>query len=373
MKKTRRELIYGIMIVVPSIILIAIFVYGFIGNTVYVSLTDWGKNIGGLKENVQINVIGFDNFFELFNGILHQRFRQDLVNAIFYSLFLLIGAMSLGLFIAILLDRSPRGENFFRTLYIYPMALSFVVTGTIWRWLLAPNGGINVLPTYFGGEKGSFLCLSSMDTIFKFNWQDIPLILSIIGIIICSIISIKAYRAQNKKKFIISSVIVFLLMIHIFIIHNLLPPILPYEEVHGFNVATLGVIFAAIWQYSGYPMALFLAGLRGIPESLYESAKLDGASDFTYYMKIALPNMWPITFSSFIILSHISLKMFDLIFAMAGADTPTAGHPSILMYLKSFRANKFALGAAMSVILFLFAGLFIIPHLMNTRRQQRNN
>jgi glucose/mannose transport system permease protein len=281
--------------------------------------------------------------------------------------------MSLGLFLAILLDRSPRGENFFRTLFIYPMALSFIVTGTIWRWLLAPNGGLNVLPSYFGFEKSEFLWLSSRDMIFQFNWQDVPVILSVIGIFVCCIMGYRAYKNNNRKKLVVVSGITFLFLIHIFVIHNILPPILPYEEIHGFNIATIGVIIAAVWQYSGYPMALFLAGLRGIPESLYESAKLDGASDLNYYLEIALPNMWPITFSSFIILSHISLKMFDLIFAMAGADTSTAGHPSILMYLTSFRAKQLALGASMSVILFILAGLFIIPHLVHTRRTGRKS
>jgi glucose/mannose transport system permease protein len=70
-------------------------------------------------------------------------------------------------------------------------------------------------------------------------------------------------------------------------------------------------------------------------------------------------------------LSHISLKLFALIFAMAGADNAATGHPSVLMYLVTFRANNFASGAAIAVVLFLLAALFIIPYLIQSHRQRR--
>jgi glucose/mannose transport system permease protein len=155
------------------------------------------------------------------------------------------------------------------------------------------------------------------------------------------------------------------------VLHRLHPPILPMAEVHGFSLATIGVIIAAVWQYSGYTMALYLAGLRGLPMSLYESAKMDGATELGYYFRIAIPNMWPITLSAVIILSHISLKLFALIFAMAGADNSSTGHPSVLMYLVTFRSNNFAVGAGISVVLFLMAALFIIPYLIQSYRSRR--
>ena len=77
-------------------------------------------------------------------------------------------------------------------------------------------------------------------------------------------------------------------------------------------------------------MALYLAGLRGLPVAMYESAKLDGAGELTYYFKIAIPNMWPITLSAVIILSHISLKLFALIFSMAGQTMPAPAIPRFL-------------------------------------------
>jgi glucose/mannose transport system permease protein len=146
---------------------------------------------------------------------------------------------------------------------------------------------------------------------------------------------------------------------------------LPYEESHGVNLATFGVIIAAVWQYSGYTMALFLAGLQGIPVTLHDSAKITGANEFQYYWHIAIPLLKTTALSAIIILSHVSLKIFALIFAMAGPDNAQTGHPAVLMYLETFRANNMAKGAAISIVLFLIAALFIIPYLVYSHRERR--
>jgi len=367
---SRKNTIYAILVLLPSIILLVVFVYGFIGNSFYLSFTDWGTGTA-LRENPVKNFVGLQNYRELFTGFVHERFRQDLVNAIFYSVFLLIGTLSLGLFLAILLDKNPKGENIFRTTFLFPMALSFIVTGTIWRWVFSPKGGVNVIPTWFGLKKGEFLWLSSRELVWTFNWQNILQIVAFILFVIFVIFSYLSWKKGKRRNLVWGASISGILFLYVLIIHRFLPPILPYEEIHGFSLATIGVIIAAVWQYSGYTMALYLAGLRGLPITMYESAKMDGATDLTYYLKVAIPNMWPITLSAIIILSHISLKLFALIFSMAGADNASTGHPAVLMYLTTFRANNFSIGAAISVILFLMSALFIIPYLIQSYRTRR--
>ena len=152
---------------------------------------------------------------------------------------------------------------------------------------------------------------------------------------------------------------------------DLLPKALFMEETHGFNLATIGIIMATVWQYSGYTMALYLAGFTGISQDLRDAAMLDGATTAQYYRHVALPMVKPITISAVIILSHISLKMFDLIFSMTGPDNAETGHPALNMYLTTFRANDFAKGAAIAIILFLIAATFIVPYLINSYRQRR--
>lgn len=355
----------------PSIILIAIFVYGFIGNTVWISLTDWG-GVAALAVNPVKNYAGFSNYADLFTGFLGSGFRQDLVNAVFYSVMLLGGAIGMGMFIAILLDNKPKGEAFFRTVFLYPMSLSFIVSGTIWRWMLAPQGGVNILPTFAGMKPLSFQWLSSTGTILEFNWQNL-LQLGCWGISMLLIMSgfllVRTSPQRALKRYLVPGVI---LGLATWLWGDVLPKALFMEEPHGFNLATLGIILATIWQYSGYTMALYLAGFTGISQDLRDAAMLDGASNSQYYYHIAVPMLKPITISAVIILSHISLKMFDLIFAMTGPDNGQTGHPALNMYLTTFRANDFSRGAAIAVILFLIAATFIIPYLISSYQQRRN-
>ncbi len=369
MRKFSGDGLKAFLTLLPSIVLIGIFVYGFIGNTIWISLTDWG-NEGALAFDPVINYIGFQNYVDLFTGFLDARFRQDLVNAVFYSVALLAGAVGLGLFIAVLLDRKPRGEDFFRTVFLYPMSLSFIVSGTIWRWVLAPQGGLNILPTYVGLEPGDFKWLSSTKSALNFNWQNIlqvVLYLASAVLILAGLAMLRKKPGKALKMGLLPGVVVGLVAV---LGGDFLPKALFMEEEHGFNLAAIGVIMATVWQYSGYTMALYLAGFRGISQDLLDAARLDGASDFQYYRRVAVPMLRPITISAVIILSHISLKMFDLIFAMTGPDNAETGHPALLMYLTTFRANDFAKGAAIAVVLFLLAAMFIIPYLVQSYRQR---
>lgn len=379
--KMKKDQLIAILLLLPSIFLIALFVYGFIGNTIYVSFTDWGKE-AALAEHPIKNWVGLQNYKNLFTGFLDARFRQDLVNAVFYSVFLLIGAVGGGLGIAILLDRSPFGEGVFRTVFLYPLSLSFIVTGTIWRWLLAPQGGVNILPTLVGLPKISFRWLSSRESVLQFNWQNLLHILCIFAAILLIVLGIRALNQRNNSYgywFLIPGILFGAVGLLDFLMTaaaaegetgGFLPKLLMMKEMHGFNWATLGIILAAVWQYSGYTMALYLAGLQGIPGELTEACRLDGASEWQYYVHIAIPMLKPITISAVIILSHISLKMFDLIFAMTGPDNAAAGHPALSMYLTTFRANQFAKGAAIAVVLFLLAALFIIPYLITSYKER---
>lgn len=353
----------------PSMILIGVFVYGFIGNTFWISLSDWG-GVAALAENPVKSYIGFANYVDLFTGFLGGSFRQDLVNAVYYSVMLLAGAIGIGLVLAMLLDNKPRGEAFFRTVFLYPMSLSFIVSGTIWRWMLAPQGGVNILPEYVGMEPLQFSWLSSTGAILEFNWQNllqVALYILAVILILAGLWIIK--RNPIKAMWILVPGVV--VGAAAWIWGDLLPKALFMEEIHGFNTATFGIILATIWQYSGYTMALYLAGFTGISQDLRDAAMLDGATTAGYYRHIALPMVKPITISAIIILSHISLKMFDLIFAMTGPDNGQTGHPALNMYLTTFRANDFARGAAIAIILFIIAATFIIPYMVSSYRQRR--
>jgi len=370
MREATKDRLKAFLTLFPSMLLIAIFVYGFIGNTIWTSMTDWGGS-GSLAINPEKNFVGLANYVELFTGFLGGGFRQDLVNAVYYSVMLLAGAIGLGMFIAILLDQKPKGEDVLRTIFLYPMALSFIVSGTIWRWLLAPQGGVNILPTYVGLEPLSFQWLSSQAAILEFNWQNLfAVFLYIVSflLILVGLFSMKRNPLRAMKRWLGPGIGIGAAT---WLFGGMLPEALFMEEMHGFNMATLGIIMATIWQYSGYTMALYLAGFNGISQDLRDASMLDGASEMGYYRHIAIPMLKPITISAVIILSHISLKMFDLVFAMTGPDNAETGHPALNMYLTTFRANDFAAGAAIAIVLFLVAATFIVPYLVGQYRQRR--
>src|SRR3989440_1765346 len=230
------EKLTPLLLIAPSVILIAVFVYGFIGATMRTSLVRWNS---ALPDYTFVGLHNYQRLFQL------DRFQADLVNTLHFTAIFLAGCIVLGLGAAVLLDQRLRGTLFFQNVYMYPLALSFVVTGTVWRWILNPNYGINVI---LGTLHLDFL---------KSGWLT------------------DTHTALNS----------------------------------------LGL--AAVWQMSGFCMAMFLAGLRGIPEELREAARVDGANEWQLFWRITFPLLRPITLSAVIILGHISLKIFDLVYVMS--------------------------------------------------------
>ncbi|MBC7221730.1 sugar ABC transporter permease [Candidatus Bipolaricaulota bacterium] len=294
--KLRRDTILSVLLILPSALAIFIFVYGFIAFTAYVSFSNWNRLVP------DYTFVGASNYLRLFQN---PRFIITLRNlGVFTGLFV-GGSLFLGFFLAVLLDRRIKAEGFFRTVYLYPLALSFIVTGVVWRWLLNPGS-----PQM--GSTGINLLLEMMGLGFlKSGWYTDP------------------------------------------------------------RVGIIAVAVAAIWQMSGYVMAMYLAGLRGIPEELREAARVDGASELQIYRFVVLPLLRPITFGALIVLGHISLKIYDLVVAMTG---PGPGYscdvPAYFMWELTFRANRFAQGAGIAVILLFIVSLLIIPYLRYSLRRE---
>ena len=425
-----RDRAYAVLMILPSIILLAIFVYGFIGQTFIWSLTDWS----GLEANAEKNYVGLENYKMLFSDFGGFRFRQELVNTFFFTLFFLVGCLTLGFLLAVALDQNIKGEGLFRTIFLFPFALSFAITGTAWRWLLNPNGGINSLPTVFGLDAWDYPWLNNRK-IFTFNWHEVSLPVLIL-IIAASLFLL--YRLVSRGKFLAlfytgipivllfawmlsdwlswdsetakmhggfnwqdvpgTVTIVIILGLLVYIINQLwqgrrrsvwitgIPavflfawyltngpddfPNVIYAEEYGFNVALVGVLVPAIWQLSGYTMAIYLAGIRGVPEELREAARVDGCNEWQVYTRIILPMLRPVTLSAAIVLGHISLKIFDLIFAMVGTDYLPVSVPGIQVYVTMFRSNKFAVGSSIAIVLLVLVASVIIPYLATTLKSE---
>lgn len=289
-----RDRVISIALISPSILAIAVFVYGFIAQTAWVSLVKWDN----LKPDYTF--VGLENYGRLFQN---QRFQIDLRNTLVFTVLFIIACLGIGLLLATLLDQKIRFEALFRNIFMFPLAVSFIVTGVAWRWLLTPSSGVNLILNAAG--------LLDKDPNRWPGWFTDP----------------------------------------------------------SFGIKA--VVIAAIWQTSGYVMALYLAGLRGIPEELREAARVDGATEWQIFRGVIFPLLQPITLSAVIILGHISLKIFDLTKSMTG---PGAGFstdvPALFMYDTTFSGSHFSQGASIAMVLLFLVSLLIVPYLIYNFRNE---
>ena len=284
------------LVLAPSFLLVLVFVYGFIGWTFILSLTN-------SKAFSNLNFIGLANYQKLWTWTFEtdppSNWYTAIVNmGIFGGLY--VGCcLVLGLTLAILLDQKIRGEGLLRPVYLYPLALSFIVTGTAWKLFLDPRIGLEKAMHDWGW------------TSFHFDW-----------------------------------------------VVN--PPMMIYC-----------VAIAGIWASSGFVMALFLAGLRGIDSEILKAAQMDGASAFATYRRIVLPIMRPVFFSAMIILIHMAIKSYDLVLSVTGKNPGGAAElPSTFMYSYTFTRNQMAVGSASAIIMLMTIAAIMVPYLYSELREK---
>ena len=279
------------LVLSPTLIIVLVFFYGFILWTGYLSFTN-------SRMLPSYDLVGWSNYIKLFSN---ERWLVSLRNLAVYSILFIAICLFIGLFIAIFLDQKIRAEGALRTIYLYPMALSFIVTGTIWKWLLNPQVGIEQFVRELGWTN------------FQFDWIVDP----------------------------------------------------------NFSIYT--VVIAAVWQSSGFVMALFLAGLRGVDDSIIKAAQIDGASKFRIYSRIIVPSLRPVFFSAFVMLAHIAIKSFDLALALTGGGPGISSDlPAIFMYQMSFTRNQMGLGAASAMVMLFTVVAILVPYLYSELRTKKN-
>jgi glucose/mannose transport system permease protein len=305
------------LILSPSIIALFVFVYGFIGMTVWVSFSNWRNPTRDLSL-IDPLLATYQRLFET------TRFQIDIRNTLFFTVIFLIGSVGVGLVLAIILDQAIPGRTILRNVFLFPYALSFVVTGVSWRWIFNPESGLSRLAEVTG-----------------INW-----LLDLFGL------------GSLKIGWLISPTVW----------GNIPMPDAVKAQI-GLPIAMIPVIIAAVWQLSGFAMAMYLAGLGTISNDIREAAALDGASGWRTYRDIIIPLLKPITISTLIILGHISLKIFDLIFAMSGKGPGFATDvPGIFVFETTFSATRYNLGAAASIVMLILVSVVMIPYLARTMK-----
>ncbi len=288
------ETLLSIMLLLPSMVAVAVFVYGFIGWSIRVSLSRWK----GLLPDYTF--VGLQQYLNLFDD---RRFMIDIRNTAVFTVGFLAGCILIGLALAVLLDQKLKGENLFRGIFLFPMSISFIASGVVWGWLMNPATGSRL--------TGLNLIFQSLGLDFLISrWHTTP------------------------------------------------PP---------WGMAF--TVIPAIWQLSGFTMALYLGGIRSIPEEVREAARVDGASEFQIYRYIILPLLQPVTLSAVIILGHMSLKIFDLIVAIGNKDI-RLDVPGIYMWTTTFDGTNYAQGAAIGILMLISVAVLVIPYLIYSMRTE---
>ena len=269
----------------------ALGVYGGIGYNTLISLTDYE----GFNQGPDFTQLDFEMYVQAMNDPwVWTTGKNTFVLLIVFTTV----TMLLGLFLAIMLDRGIRFKEQIQTIYLLPMALSFVVTAQFWLWMYNVNNGlVNTLLGVVG--------------LGPFNWIGNP------------------------------------------------------DLVLG------AVIFALIWQFSGYAMIVFLAGLQSLPDDQFEAAQVDGASILKTYWRVIIPQLKSSSVSAAVVLMIFALKAFTFLFSMFGQyRVPKATDIlATLMVREAFKLQNWAYAAAIATILLLMALAVIAPYLHYQHKQ----
>lgn len=279
------------LVLAPSVAISLFFVYGFMLWTFVLSLTS-------SRMLPSYDFIGFAQYGRLMEN---ERWWVASTNLVIFGGLFVVICLVLGAFLAILLDQRIRREGTLRTIYLYPMALSFIVTGVVWKWLLNPGLGLQAMVRGWGFES------------FTFDWLTDP------------------------------------------------------------DMAVYTLVIAAVWQASGFVMALFLAGLRGIDDSIIKAAQLDGGSLPRIYWRVVIPCLRPVMFSAVMILAHIAIKSFDLVVALTGGGPGYASDlPATFMYTHAFTRAQVGLGSASAMLMLGGVLAILIPYLYSELRSRKH-
>lgn len=326
--RQNRGRLLPILLVTPSAVAVMVFIYGFIVFSFWTSISRWNSPV----MNLGLRDPAWLTYTQMFGTA---RWQCDLRNLVVFTFLFLAVAIGVGLLLALLLDRKLIACDFFRNIFLFPYALSFIVTGVAWRWIFNPEAGVNLL---FNALGINHLLASVGAPPLKPGWITDPSVLFPINDILG-----KAFPMVND------------LAVQI-----------------GIPVALIPVVIAASWQLSGFAMAMYIAGLAVVPHELREAARIDGASEWQVYTRVVIPQLKPVTFSLIIILGHISLKIFDLVFAMTGAGPGFATDvPGVFVFEQTFKAIRYNTGAAASIVMLVLVAIVIVPYLLRTLRRQR--
>lgn len=286
MKQSRFARLQPYLFMLPAI-LILLFIYAApMLASIFLSFTDWN----GISR--EFNMVGFSNYARVFTN---SALVAPLKNTLIFTVVTVIFQCSLGLLLALALNRSFRGRDALRAIFFLPCVVSMVAIGYAWSLIYNPvTGPLKKIADSMGWEW-----LSSI------KWLSNP------------------------------------------------------------KLVLYSICIVNIWQWTGWSMVIYIAGLQAIPDNLYEAAAIDGAGAFQRFWNVTVPQILPSVTINVVMTTIGGLKAYDLMYVMTGGGP---GHASqtfgMLVVDTLFNQNKAGLGSALSMV--MFAMVLIVSVLQNT-------
>jgi glucose/mannose transport system permease protein len=225
-----------------------------------------------------------------------ERWLLSLENMALFGVLFVAACLVVGFLLAVFIDQRVRGEGLWRTVFLYPYAMSFVATGLVWQWMLNPELGIQST-------------LQGLGLDWRVDW----------------------IVRQDAVMF--------------------------------------AIVLAAAWQASGLVMALMLAGLRGVDDSLWKASRIDGIPPWRVYLNIVLPMLGTSIGTALVLLSVSVVKVFDVVVAMTQGGPGTASEvPAKFIIDHLFGRANLGLASAASTVLLLTVLTVLAPWLYARHR-----
>jgi len=282
-QQRRSRLFRNLNAKVASVPMIVTAVVVFVGGTVWTIVYSFTSS----KLLPRLSFVGLEQYERLW---VTPRWLVAIQNLAIYGTLSLVFSLAIGFLLAALMDQKIRFENTFRTIFLYPFALSFIVTGLVWQWILNPTFGVQSVVRSLGWTSFTF------------------------------------------------------------------------DPLYNADLVIYGLLIAGLWQGTGLVMCLMLAGLRGIDEDIWKSARLDGIPTWKTYLFIVIPMMRPVFITTLVIITSGIVRVYDLVVAQTSGGPGIASEvPAKYVYDYMFLAQNLGQGFAASTMMLITVIIVIVP------------
>lgn len=345
-------LIFGIFVLFPMLLN---FYYAFTGGTnlfpqdrPFVA----GQNFATLFD--------CQNFLDP-NSCQEDLFWRAIYNTFSFVVFQVAATVFFSLITSLVLNRNIVARGFFRSVFFYPVLLSPVVVGLIWKWILQREGVLNAIIEWFTGDV-------------------MIITLGLVGIIVALLLMLLIYSQARGKPFYyvlpIIALLIWFWLLRFAPFRTWLDSIFTGEP-HLFLLnpdgAKFWVIFVSTWATMGFYTLILLAGLQSIPPELYEASAIDGANTWNDFWYVTLPLVMPTMFVVLVLSLIRAVQVFDQVYVLTGGGPGSSTHYMVqYIYSNGFSNDLkiFGLSSAASIVL---GGALFILTLFQLRLSSRSS